>query len=127
LQPLEPAQPWRPEQQDAVSCAESSTVVLYVMHMRSLTASVEPNAQQEPQSDWSRAPEMRLAHWGHAVDELKLSGLARRKGEDRKRRGTGGGAVEVAGAAGSVASRAPTHMAPTFGATHGSADMRARM
>jgi hypothetical protein len=75
-----------------VSCAESSTVVLYVMHMRSLTASVEPNAQQEPQSDWSRAPEMRLAHWGHAVDELKLSG-----------------------------------MAPTFGATHGSADMRARM
>lgn len=38
-------------QQEQVSCGDSRTVMLCTMHRRSLKASVEPNAQQQPQSD----------------------------------------------------------------------------
>ena len=46
------------------------------MHMRSLKLSVEPKAQQQPQSLWSRTAPMMDAHFGQLAVALKATGSA---------------------------------------------------
>ena len=47
-----------------------------LMQWRSLKASVEPNAQQLPQEDWSRTWPIIAAHWGQAVLPSNEAGIS---------------------------------------------------
>ena len=62
MPPSQPAQ----EPQKHMSWAERGSRVeaLVWMHMRSDADSAAPNAQQQPQADWSRMSLMVLAHCG---------------------------------------------------------------
>merc|ERR1719298_115754 len=72
-----PSQPSKLELKQT-SCAESGSIIeaLVAMHKRSEAASTPPNAQQQPQLDWSRMSPMIFAHCGQFSSESKLSGIS---------------------------------------------------
>mmetsp|Transcript_22580 Transcript_22580/g.64153 ORF Transcript_22580/g.64153 Transcript_22580/m.64153 type:complete len:293 (-) Transcript_22580:3-881(-) len=72
-----PSQP-SSDAQKHTSCADKGKLrePLLAMHIRSDAASAAPNAQQQPQLDWSRISVMTFAHCGHCSAESKWSGIS---------------------------------------------------